>query len=396
MDTNTLLVLNGGSSSIKANIYDFLDPTHCLVEMRVENIGVEGTRVITKKKSAEESTEYVGLLGFTEAVALLFERMRGIIADSPVAIGYRVVHGGTYFTAPTVIDDAVIDKLRELVPLDPMHMPGVLQLISAANTYLPGRVHVACFDTSFYSELPRVAQIIPIPRRYEATGVRRYGFHGLSYSYLLNSFREICGEDAAQGRIIMAHLGSGASLTALHRGKPLDTTMGLSPASGIPMSTRSGDIDPGVVSHLHAVAGLDFEDINTLLNEQSGLLGVSETTPDMYELLQNSLTDVRASEAVELFCYQVKKTIGAFSAVLGGVDSIVFSGGMGENAPIIRKNILVGLEYLGAYVDDMRNERGDERISSDTSRVGLHILHTDESQVIARQVTELLKTNTII
>jgi len=249
---------------------------------------------------------------------------------------------------------------------------------------------VACFDTAFHHDLPRVARLLPIPRRYEAQGVRRYGFHGLSYAFLMEELARLAGTEAAAGRVILAHLGNGASLAAVRDGKPVDTSMGFTPASGVPMSTRSGDLDPGLLWYLARTDGLDAKRFNHMVNFQSGLLGVSETSSDMRVLLECETEDVRAAEAVALFCYQVKKWIGAFAAALDGLDTLVFSGGIGENAPAVRARSCAGLGFLGIELDQKRNAANEGVISTRASRVAVRVIHTDEERMIAGTVCRVL------
>jgi acetate kinase len=254
----------------------------------------------------------------------------------------------------------------------------------------PDLPQVACFDTAFHHELPRVAQLLPIPRRYEAQGVRRYGFHGLSYAFLMDEMARLAEPDAAHGRVILAHLGNGASLAAVHEGKPVDTSMSFTPTGGVPMSTRSGDLDPGLLWYLARTEGLDAKRFNEMVNFQSGLLGVSETSSDMRDLLDREMNDVRAAEAVALFCYQVKKWIGAFAAALGGLDTLVFAGGIGENGPAIRARICDGLEFLGIKLEQKRNEANEGVISAAAGRVAIRIIRTDEECMIAETVRRVL------
>jgi acetate kinase len=248
---------------------------------------------------------------------------------------------------------------------------------------------VACFDTAFHHDLPRVARLLPIPRRYEAQGVRRYGFHGLSYAFLMGELARLAGTEAAQGRIILAHLGNGASLAAVHDGKPVDTSMSFTPTAGVPMSTRSGDLDPGLFGIWRARED-EREQFNEMVNSQSGLLGVSETSSDMRDLLDRETQDVRAAEAVALFCYQVKKWIGAFAAALGGLDTLVFAGGIGENAPTVRARICDGLGFLGIELEEKRNAANEGVISAETSRVAVRVIRTDEEPMIAKTVCRVL------
>ncbi len=292
----------------------------------------------------------------------------------------------------SVIKDLLphLDKGDQLTPFDPEHLPGEILLTQAFQRRFPKLLQIACFDTAFHHDLPRVAQLLPIPRRYEAQGVRRYGFHGLSYEFLLGELARVAGAEAAQGRVILAHLGNGASLAAVHHGKAVDTSMGFTPAAGVPMSTRSGDLDPGLVGYLARTENMNATEFNELVNFQSGLLGVSETSSDMRDLLAREADDVRAAEAVALFCYQVRKWIGAFAAALGGLDTLVFAGGIGENAPAIRARICEGLSYLGIEVNESRNAQTAGVISMDSSRITVRVMRTDEELMIARVVGRVL------
>jgi acetate kinase len=310
--------------------------------------------------------------------------------DALTAVGHRVVHDGPKYSKPQQITMEMIEELRQLSPFDPEHMPEESLLIEAFHRRFPDLPQVACFDTDFHHDLPRVARLLPIPRRYEGQGVRRYGFHGLSYEFLMGELARLDGAEAARGRIILAHLGNGASLAAVHDGKPLDTTMSFTPAAGTPMSTRSGDIDPGLISYLARTEQMSAKQFNDMVNFQSGLLGISETSSDMRDLLDHETQDVRAAEAVGLFCYQVKKWIGAFAAALGGIDSLMFAGGIGENAPTVRARICDGLGFLGIEVERARNVQNAPLCSSDAGRVRVRVIRTDEELVIARSVRRLL------
>jgi len=306
-----------------------------------------------------------------------------------VAIGHRVVHGGHRYTQPQVITPEVMDELRRLSPYDPEHLPGEIELIETLGRRYPMLPQVACFDTVFHRDMPRVARLLPIPRRYDEAGVRRYGFHGLSYAYLMEKLRRIAPHEA-QGRVILAHLGNGASMAAVHRGQGIDTSMGFTPTAGLPMSTRSGDLDPGLVAYLSRTEGMTVEQFHMMVNQQSGLLGVSETSSDLRDLLASESHDPRAAEAVALFCYQAKKWIGSFAAALGGLDTLVFSGGIGENSAVIRARICDGLGFLGIVLEEARNTVGAAVISKEGSRVTVRMIPTDEESQIARSVLELL------
>jgi acetate kinase len=310
--------------------------------------------------------------------------------DALTAVGQRVVHGGPRYSEPQRITSKMIEELCRLSPFDPDHLPEEILLTEAFHRRVPDLPQVACFDTAFHHDLPRVARLLPIPRRYEAKGVRRYGFHGLSYAFLMGELTRVAGTDAAQGRVILAHLGNGASLAAVRDGKPMDTSMSFTPTGGVPMSTRSGDLDPGLVWYLARVEGLDARHFNQMVNLESGLLGVSETSSDMRELLERETQDVRAAEAVALFCYQAKKWIGAFAAALGGLDTLVFAGGIGENSPAVRARICGGLEFLGIELDAARNAASEGVISAAAGRVAVRVIRTDEERMIARTVCRVL------
>jgi acetate kinase len=284
----------------------------------------------------------------------------------------------------------MVTDLKQLSPFDPDHMPEEILLTEAFHRRFPDLPQVACFDTAFHHDLPRVAQMLPIPRRYEAQGVRRYGFHGLSYEFLMEELARLAGADAARGRVILAHLGNGASLAAVHDGKSVDTSMSFTPTAGVPMSTRTGDLDPGLVSYLARTEKMSAKQFNDMVNFQSGLLGISETSSDMRDLLKHETQDVRAAEAVALFCYQVKKWIGAFAAALGGIDTLVFAGGIGENAPAVRTRICDGLGFIGIELEEKDNAANSGVISAASSRVVVRVIHTDEEQIIAKTVCQVL------
>ncbi len=356
-----VLAVNGGSSGVKFALFEVHDPARALM------------------RGAIEGTDPA------EAADVLQQRIGQCIdGDSLLAIGHRVVHGGTAYVRPQRIDDVMLAQLRRLSPFDPGHLPGEILLIETLARKFPGVPQVACFDTAFHHDLPRVAHMLPIPRRYHAQGVRRYGFHGLSYEFLMAELARVAGAQAAQGRVILAHLGSGASLAAVRRGAPVDTSMSFTPAAGLPMSTRAGDLDPGLAGYLARTEKMSALDFSEMIYRQSGLLGISETSGNIRELLEIEAADVRAAEAVALFCYQVRKWIGAFAAVLGGVDTVIFAGGIGENQPQIRARICEGLEFLGIVLDGASNAAGEALISAATARVAVRVMRTDEEQVVAR------------
>jgi acetate kinase len=387
-----VLTINGGSSSIKFALFDADPMLRRILAGRIERIGLpEAAFVVKGLNKADNFTRSVTAANHTAAVGLLMDWVEERIRRGELtAVGHRVVHGGPKYSEPQRVTTEMVEELHQLQPFDPEHLPEEILLTEAFHRRFPDLVQVACFDTAFHHDLPRVAQVLPIPRRYEAQGVRRYGFHGLSYAFLMEELARVAGPQAARGRVILAHLGNGASLAAVCEGKPVDTSMGLTPTGGVPMSTRSGDLDPGLVLYLARAEGITPKRFNEMVNFQSGLLGVSETSSDMQDLLRRETEDVRAAEAVALFCYQVKKWIGAFAAALGGLDTLVFAGGIGENAPVVRARICDGLGFLGIELKEKRNVASAAVISAEASRVSVRVMHTDEEWMIAKTVCRVL------
>jgi acetate kinase len=292
---------------------------------------------------------------------------------------------------PERVTAKLLTELRRLTPYDPEHLPREIALIEAVRARHPRLPQVACFDTAFHRTMPAVARLLPIPRRYAARGVQRYGFHGLSYSYLLAELARLGDAAAVRGRVILAHLGSGASLAAVRDGRSIDTSMGFTPAAGLVMSTRSGDLDPGLMAFLARTERMTPAQFDRMVNHESGLLGVSGTSSDVRDLLARETQDARAADALALFCYQAKKWIGAYAAALGGLDTLVFAGGIGENAPVLRARICHGLGFLGVAVDSTRNAKSAALISTDASRVAVRVIRTDEELMIARSAARVLK-----
>ena len=391
-DPPTLLTVNGGSSSIKFALFEAAEPPRRLLGGSVEGIGQPAARLHTAGTGPGDTLQRrVDAPDHAAAVAALMDWVQERFATAHLAgIGHRVVHGGPRYGQPQRIDDAMVAELKRLSPFDPEHLPEEIQLTEAFQRRFPHLPQVACFDTAFHHDLPLEARLLALPRRYQAQGLRRYGFHGLSYAYLMGELKRLDGAAAAQGRVILAHLGSGASLAAVHAGRPVDTSMGFTPAAGIPMGTRSGDLDPGLAWYLARTEGLDAEGFNRMVHHQSGLLGVSGSSGDMGELLAHEAGDPAAAEAVALFCYQARKCVGAFAAALGGLDSLVFSAGIGEHAPLVRERICRGLDFLGLELEAARNAAGAAVISSDASRVKVRVLPTDEEIMIARGVIQVL------
>jgi len=306
------------------------------------------------------------------------------------AVGHRLVYGLDHHKAG-LIDDALLEELQHISEYDPDHLPGEIALIRLFRNHDPGLPQVACFDPAFHATMPKLARLLPIPRRYEEAGLRRYGFHGLSYAYIMEELMRIAGPAAAHGSVILAHLGNGASLAAVKNGVSVDTTMGFTPAGGVVMGTRPGDLDPGVAWWLLEKEGFDASAFNHFINHECGLLGISETTSDMRDLLSRESSDERAAEAIGLFCYQVRKMIGAYAAVLGGLDTLVFTGGIGESSAIIRSRICAGMGWLGIELDQRANAAGAFLLSVEDARVGVYAIPTDEEWMIARTVRDTIK-----
>lgn len=387
-----LLTVNAGSSSLKFAVFRAGAPPVRLLTGKVESIGrADASLTVTDAGGGGAERRAVAARDHADALPALVEIVDARVGfDAIRAIGHRVVHGGPRFTAPAAVSAAMLDELRRLAPFDPEHLPAEIGLIEAFAARAPDRPQVACFDTAFHHAMPRVARLLPIPRRYADRGVVRYGFHGLSYAFLMKELARLQGPAIAAGRVILAHLGNGASLAAVRGGAPVDTSMAFTPAAGLVMSTRSGDLDPGLVAYLARTEGLTPEAFHEMVNARAGLLGVSETSGDVRDLLAHELTDVRAAEALALFCYQIKKWIGAFAAALGGLDALVFAGGVGENAPAIRARVCDGLGFLALALDRARNEAGEAMIAADDSRVAVCVIRTDEESEIADAVCRLL------
>jgi acetate kinase len=387
----TVLTINAGSSSIRFAVFEASRPPKRLVQGKIERIGGDdasltvdrgaGSAPMQIKANVKEHGAAVDfLLDWLEAQPL-FKAINGV--------GHRVVHGMLH-SAPERVTAEVLDELKSIIPYDPEHMPREIELIEALQRRYSRLPQVVCFDTAFHRSMPRVATQLPIPRRYAAKGVQRYGFHGLSYTFLMRELARLGDPAAARGRVILAHLGSGASLAAVRDGQCIDTSMGFTPTAGLVMGTRSGDLDPGLMSYLALTESMDTVQFQTMVNHQSGMLGISESSADVRDLLARESSDPRAAEALALFCYQAKKWIGSFAAALGGVDTLVFAGGIGENAAPVRKRICDGLNFLGIEINENANGRHAPRISTDTGSVAVRVIRTDEESVIAELSIPLL------
>lgn len=390
-----ILTVNGGSSSIKFALFERSDKLQCLLKGGIERIGLPNA--MFHAKGAKNFSRSMTLANHKAAIEALMDWLaESGKKERLTALGHRIVHGGPKYSAPERITVEMIEDLHKLSSFDPAHLPAEILLIEACLHYFPHLPQIACFDTAFHHNLPLVARLLPIPRHYEAKGVRRYGFHGLSYEFLMGELARIAGKEAARGRVILAHLGNGASLAAVRNGQSLDTSMSFTPSAGIPMSTRSGDLDPGLLWYFAKTEGFDAEQFNEMVNFKSGLLGISEISSDMQDLLEKEAHDERAAEAIALFCYQIKKWIGAFAAALGGVETLIFAGGIGENAPQVRSRICQGLQFLGIELDEKANEANDALISKKPTPVAVRVIHTDEEWMIAHTICQTLRlTNEI-
>jgi acetate kinase len=390
-ESYSLLTINGGSSSIRFALFDGGEPLRRLLDGKVDRIGLSGTNLTFKDAAGQSQNSHtIDASDRHSAVGFLLDWLETQQAFASVkAVGHRVVHGMTH-SEPERVTPELLDELHRITPYDPDHLPLEIELIEAFRQRRPGLPQVACFDTAFHRTMPRVASLLPIPRRYEAAGVRHYGFHGLSYEFLMEELARLGDPAATKGRVILAHLGNGASLAAVRDGKSIDTSMGFTPTSGLVMSSRSGDLDPGLVSYLARTEHMSVSQFQEMVNHASGLLGVSEISSDLRDLLARESDDVRAAEAVALFCYQAKKWIGSFAAALGGLDTLVFAGGIGENAALIRKRICDGLGFLGIELDQKRNAKNASLISTDGGLVAVRVIRTDEEIMIARSVVRVL------
>lgn len=389
INTPCLLCLNGGSSSLKFAVYALAGPLNVLLSGEMERLGTESPGFTFSTGNSREKIKADIRPGtISQTADLLIAWLEGMLEGTQLrGIGHRIVHGMNHIK-PEVISPGLLRELHEISVFDPEHLPSELCIIERFQHRFPDLLHLACFDTSFHAAMPMRASLLPIPRRYYAKGIRRYGFHGLSYSFLLEEYSRLAGAEAAHGRIIMAHLGNGASLAAIKQGVSMDTSMGFTPGAGIPMSSRTGDLDPGLAWYLMGIEKLSPPQFSHLVNHESGLLGISETSGDMRDLHRRSKDDHRATEAIEFFCYQVRKMIGAYAAALGGLDTLIFSGGIGENDSQVRAWICQDLGFMGIDLDVSSNDAGDWLISS--GPVSVHRMKTNEELMIARAVSEHL------
>ena len=392
--SDAILILNAGSSSLKFSVFRDCDPPELLLRGQLESLVTEPrfqARDATGRIVDEQVWPAGTNLGHQQAIEFLFDwGRRGKLGELRlVAAGHRVVHGGMKFTQPVQLDAAVIAELELLVPLAPLHQPHHLAAIRAVANHAPTMPQFACFDTSFHRGQPVVAQRYAIPRKLTESGIQRYGFHGLSYEYIASRLQAV-DPRAAAGRTVVAHLGNGASMCALRAGRSVATTMGFTPLDGLVMGTRCGAIDPGVLLYLISHHHMDVEGLERLLTHESGLLGVSGISSDMRTLLEREATDAQAAEAIDLFVYRITRELGSLVAALGGLDAIVFTGGIGEHAPLIRARVCQAASWLGVDFDAPSNQQNGPRISRSDSPVTAWVIPTDEELMIALHTQQLM------
>ena len=382
-----ILCFNTGTSSLKFAIYIVGDVEEVkLLSGAVERIGLSGGRIWIRGGNDEPLVDsHRDFIGHTAAASSVVAAAKDLGIPTPAAVGHRVLHGGPDHTVCERVTRPLLADLRKLIPFAPLHLPSAIQCIEAVAERFPELPQVVCFDTAFHRRMPEVAQRFPLPHELWYEGIRRYGFHGLSYEFIMSALG-----GAGGGRLIMAHLGNTASLSAVLNGEPMDTTMGLTPTGGLMMATRSGDLDPGVLIHLMDEKGFFSGEIDEIVNRRAGLWGVSGISSDMKTLLEQREHEPRAAQAVELFCYQLRKYIGAMAAVLGGIDTLVFTGGIGEHAGPVRSEVCRGLSYLGINLDEQGNATDASVISRPGSACTVRVIPTNEDLMIARHTKKLL------
>ncbi len=385
----TILVINMGSSTLKFGLFPVVQSDDALLQGVLEYSGSTAgqMRIIDSTGGRYDSPEQPDTNRDSAMAGLLQYLQRNSLLDSIQSVGHRLVHGGSKLREPVRIDSTVRALLEDVIPLAPDHLPHELRAIDEVARVAPGLIQVACFDTAFHSEMPRVARLFGLPRDLSDSGIVRYGFHGLSYEYVAQT---LCDHDELPPRTIVAHLGNGASVAALLDGVCIDTSMGMTPSGGLVMSTRSGDLDPGVMLYLLRSRGFSASDLDDVTNRRGGLIGISESSSDMRDLLAASSTDPRAEDAIGVFCYQAGKFIGAYSAALGGIDLLVFTGGIGERSPEVRARICQKLAFLGIELDPLLNQANGRTISSRKGGVPIRTVTTREDVMIARHVRRFL------
>jgi acetate kinase len=382
-----ILCINVGSSSCKFSLYSVSSGAESIVaEGAADRIGSSGGTITIRDANGRSIAESDRDLARPQvAVDALFDEFERLKLPRLDVVGHRIVHGGAHHVAPEIVTPALIADLKRLIAFAPLHMPGGIGGVEAVAARHPKLPQVACFDTAFHRGMPERAERFPLPRELWDAGVRRYGFHGISYEYIMQALRA-----DVPTRLIIAHLGNGASMAAVENGRPLDTTMGFTPAGGFMMGTRPGDLDPGVILYLLEQKGYDAAQLSRLVNLKSGLLGVSGLSSDVKTLLDARGLNADAAEAIEMFCYQIRKAIGALAAALGGLDMLIFTGGIGEHAAAVRAEACQGLAHLGLAIDPRRNDSNQDTISAADSRCRVRVIPTNENLMVARHAARLV------
>jgi acetate kinase len=387
-----LLAINAGSSSIKFALFQSATVLLPVFDGEIRGIGSAQSCFVVHGTAGADTFEHrFAIPEPVTAVHVLVEWLAARLPEASLAaIVHRVVHGGARYVSAQAVDRPMLAALHDLASADPEHMPQEIRLIETLRHRYPGAAHIACFDSAFHATMPEVASMIAIPRRYYDLGIRRLGYHGLSCSYLMRRLHHVAGAAAASGKVVLAHLGGGASITAVEDGRSRDTTMGLTPAGGIAMGHRSGDIDPGLALYCARHEHMSEGQFNHMLNYESGLAGVSGTSGDLQDLIAHEAHDVRAAQAVALFCYQARKAICAMAGAIEGIDTLVFSGGIGENSATARARICAGLAHIGVVLDPLQNLENAAVISSHASPVQVRVMRTDEQWMLAEEARLLL------
>jgi acetate kinase len=373
-------------------LYSLDENPNIIFSGQIKRIGLSGAEFTVINNIQEKNEIKIDATNFKEAAEVLIEWLKKQKQfEQTICIGHRIVHGMKH-TQAEIIDEDLLNELNQISDYDPDHLPAEIEIVRLFKKHFPSLMQVACFDTAFHTTIPAVAKTFAIPKRYYEEGVQRYGFHGISYSYLMQELRKQ-NKTEARGKIVLAHLGNGASLAAVKAGRCIDTSMGFTPAGGVPMSTRAGDLDPGIAWYLMK-KGMDAKQFNDLINHKSGLLGISGISSDMQLLLHHEKENKDAALAIEVFCYQVKKYIGGYVAVLGGLDTLVFSGGIGEHSPEVRSKICDNLNFLGIELDEIKNMNNEAVIATESSKVKVHVIKTNEEEMIAKTTGEMFVKST--
>lgn len=388
-----ILTINSGSSSLKFSLYHLNKKEELQRAGELERIGISSGHFFVKDKS--ETTLLNKSLELPDHDSALKELFHWLNDDSPDksldAVAHRIVHGGSRLREPLVINKKIIEQLGKLIPLAPDHLPHELKAIKSISKRFPKLKQTACFDTSFHKNISKTAQLFGLPNSYYDQGIMRYGFHGLSYEYIMSELKKETGKKEYNGKIIIAHLGNGASMAAVNKQKCIDTTMSFTPSGGMVMGTRSGDLDPGVLLYLIEEKKLKPSTVKDIVNNESGLLGVSGITSNMKDLIQKRKENKKAEEAIDLFCYTAKKYLGSLISILGGLDTLIFTGGIGENSSYIRKNICNQLDFLQLKLDHKLNNKNEKIISTKSSKVNVRVIKTNEELMLARHSERLIK-----